>query len=564
MNEIAREAIIELKRNRRKYFERCLRIRNKNSEIVSFKANPAQEELIDLIDNWKARYPNPKERPTLYVVIPKPRQVGYSTVTEAIFFHELNFSYNKVAMVISYDQDSAAAINDMSNRFFQYLPQVIKPMRRKSMGKGILFENPNFNPNMEMDEFNEPGLQSKFMIETANNVNAGSSYTINYLHISELAKWKNPEATLTSLLQSVPKTDAIVIVESTANGLNYFYKLCNDAKHGRNNYKLVFIPWYKHDEYQTTYTGFELNKEERALQSTYGVTNDQLQWRRDTINDKCQGSLDIFHQEYPAYLEEAFVTTGKPVFDVAQVNSKMVSIPEPMLKGYFNYELDDKEKIIDSSIEWLDDKYGYISVFEEPKRGYPYVIGGDTAGDGSDNFVGQVLDNTTGIQVARLKHRLNEDLYAHQMYCLGKYYNTALLAIEVNFSTYPIKELQRMNYPSQYLREVEDAITKQIVKKFGFRTDRLTRPVIIAELVKIVREEITSIKDYDTLEEMTTFVRNESGRPEAMPDCHDDCIMALAIAHYARSQMRYTVSEEVPPRENKLIDKIKSTKKLRM
>lgn len=564
MSTIAKEAISELKKNRRKYFERCLKIRNKNSDIVNFKPNKAQEELIDLIDDWKSRYPNPKERPTLYVVIPKPRQVGYSTVTEAIFFHELNFSYNKVAMVISYDQDSAAAINDMSNRFFQYLPQVIKPMRRKSMGKGILFENPNFNPNIPMDEFNEPGLQSKFMIETANNVNAGSSYTINYLHISELAKWKNPEATLTSLLQSVPKTDAVVIVESTANGLNYFYKLCNDAKHGRNNYKLVFIPWYKHDEYKTTYTGFELNHDERMLNKTYGVTFDQLQWRRDTINDKCQGSLDIFHQEYPTYLEEAFVTTGKPVFDVSQVNDRMNNLKQTVEKGYFVYELDEKEKIIDGSVEWVDDKFGYVSIFEKPKRGYPYVIGGDTAGDGSDNFIGQVLDNTTGVQVARLKHRLNEDLYAQQMYCLGRYYNTALLAIEVNFSTYPIKELQRLNYPNMYIREVEDTITKQIIKKFGFRTDRLTRPVIIAELVKIVRESIESINDYDTLEEMTTFVRNESGRPEAMSDCHDDCIMALAIAHYARPQMRFIVHEEAPYIENKLIDTIKPKKKLRM
>ena len=69
---------------------------------------------------------------------------------------------------------------------------------------------------------------------------------------------------------------------------------------------------------------------------------------------------------------------------------------------------------------------------------YPYVIGGDTAGDGSD-FLGQVLDNTDGMQVAKLKHQFDEDLYARQMFCLGKYYNYALLVIETNFSTYPCK-----------------------------------------------------------------------------------------------------------------------------
>ena len=80
----------------------------------------------------------------------------------------------------------------------------------------------------------------------------------------------------------------------------------------------------------------------------------------------------------------------------------------------------------------------YIN-FEDVKPQYPYVIGGDTAGEGSDYFIGQVLDNTSGKQVAILRHQYDEDLYARQMYCLGQYYNFALLGIETNFSTFPQK-----------------------------------------------------------------------------------------------------------------------------
>jgi hypothetical protein len=348
------EIISTLKEDYTLYFKNCLKIRNKQSDIVPFVVNQEQQQLVDVIKDWKNKYPDPSDRPTIYIVIPKPRQVGYSTVTEAIFFHDLNFAYNKVAMIISYDVDSATVINDMSNRFYQYLPQVIKPKRRKSQGKGVLFENPQFRPELATSKSNAPGLQSKFLIETANNVNAGSSYTINYLHISELAKWNKPEETLTSLLQSVPKNDSIVVIESTAKGLNYFYELCNDSKNNRNNYKLIFIPWFGHAEYSTRYDGFELSDDEEQIKDTYNLTLDQLQWRRDTIRDKCQNNLDIFHQEYPSYLEEAFVTTGKPVFNVGEVIARMEKLDSPLKRGYFAYELDIAEKIIQTSIEWVE------------------------------------------------------------------------------------------------------------------------------------------------------------------------------------------------------------------
>lgn len=545
----AQEYINILKDDYTIYFKNCLKIRDKQSNIVPFIVNQEQQELIDTVKEWKAKYPDTQNRPTLYIVIPKARQVGYSTVTEAMFFHDLNFAFNKVAMIISYDVDSATVINDMSNRFYQYLPQVIKPLRRKSQGKGILFENPQFRPELPTDAKNYPGLQSKFLIETANNVNAGSSYTINYLHISELAKWSNPEETLTSLLQSVPKNDSIVIVESTAKGLNYFYDLCNDAKHGRNNYKLIFVPWFKHAEYQTTYTGFELTSDEITLKETYDLTLDQLQWRRDTIKDKCQNNLDIFHQEYPSYLEEAFVTTGKPVFNVAEIIKRKDKLPKPLKQGYFDYRIDKAEKVIDSTIEWIDDDNGAIKIYQDPKQRYPYVLGGDTAGEGSDFFTGHVIDNTTGKQVAVLRHQYDEDLYAAQMYCLGKHYNNALIGIEVNYSTHPTKELQRLGYTNLYRREVEDSITNQLVRKYGFRTDKLTRPIIIAELVAMMREHLELVNDKDTLEEMTVFVKDERGRASAMQGHHDDLVMALAITYYIRDQQKY-IPEDKPVKKS--------------
>lgn len=522
------------------YFQKCLKIRDKSSRITPFKTNSAQDRLIKIIEDWKRSEPDESKRPTLYIIILKARQLGFSTATEGVFFHDLNFSFNKVAMVVSFDEDSAVTINDMSDRFYQYLPQFLKPKRRSSRGKGILFENPRFDPAKPIDENNDPGLQSKFLIETAKNLNAGSSYTINYLHISELAKWDKPEETMTSLMQSVPDYGSVVIVESTAKGMNYFQELWDNAERGKNNFVPLFVAWFENPAYRAPYTGFTLTKYEQEIKKTYNLDNDQLQWRRNTIKDKLNGDENTFKQEYPCAPEEAFLTTGTPVFDNEKVilhKKRLESIYEQNApkRGNFTWT-PHGEQIWDNSIKFVEDKHGFVTIFEEPQKNIPYVIGGDIAEGGADYSAGQVLNNLTGRQVAKWHGHIDTDLYAKYMYCLGRYYNSALLSIEMNFDLHPVKELQRLNYPLQYRREVIDSRTKQKQNRYGFRTDRITRPVVIADLVSIVRENIELIRDIDTLDEMLTFVRNDVGRPEAMSGKHDDLVMAIGIAHRSRDQ----------------------------
>ena len=80
------------------------------------------------------------------------------------------------------------------------------------------------------------------------------------------------------------------------------------------------------------------------------------------------------------------------------------------------------------------------------------------------------------------------------MYCLGLYYNNALVGIEANFSTYPIKELDRLGYNNQFIRTTEDTYINGKKSSFGFKTTRVTRPLILAELQRIVQEKIYLIK----------------------------------------------------------------------
>lgn len=251
---------------------------------------------------------------------------------------------------------------------------------------------------------------------------------------------------------------------------------------------------------------------------------------------------DPYH--YMVYCLGQWGVTGKSVFDNAAIQRRLEQRIKPLRVGYFEYDYDGL-KI--TNICWTEDATdGFIKLYRDPEEGAPYVLGGDTAGDGSDQFVGQVLDNRSGTQAAVLRRGFDEDVYARQMYCLGLHYNAALIGIETNYSTYPVKELSRLRYPKQYVREREDTFTGKLKKSFGFETTAKTRPIIISGLIQAAREcvrergSLEIVSDENTLLEMQTFVRNEAFRPEAEAGAHDDTVMALAIAHYIRPQQRYT------------------------
>lgn len=263
------------------------------------------------------------------------------------------------------------------------------------------------------------------------------------------------------------------------------------------------------------------------------------------LTDEYRETLEAFRYTdeyyYMVYCLGQWGVTGKTVFNAKAVAERLEAIKDRKVRaGYFIYD-EAPDGIHISSWRFVEDQDGPVRIYVEPGKGRPYVAGGDTAGDGSDWFVGQVLDNITGEQVCTLRHQYDEDTYAKQLFCVGMYYNEAMLAPETNFSTYPVKLLSLMGYRNLYVREVEDDFDGKIRHAFGFRTDALTRPVIISELIRVLRDRIGIINDEATLLEMLTFVRNEKLRPEAEEGAHDDCVMALAIAHYVRPQQTMAI-----------------------
>ena len=518
--------------NTKRYIEEYLKIQDKKAKIVPFKINKPQMKLYNALGE-QHRQGKPQR-----AIVLKARQMGFSTLTEGVIFKKTATNFNVKAGIVTHEATATSNLFNMFKRFYDNLPEELKPTIKRSNAKELIFDN---------DE--GTGLKSTIKCMTAGNGRIGRSDTFQYVHVSEYAFWEgDKKATLGGLLQAVPyDIDTIVIIESTANGFDEFKELWDDAVAGNNDFVPVFCAWWEQDEYRLPYDGFELTQEELELKKTYNLDNEQIAWRRWCIKNNCNGSLDLFHQEYPSCPEEAFIASGKCIFDKEKIIQRMQELKEPKKRGSFLFDYDGL-KI--TNIRWQDDPDGAIKIYKEPEVGRPYVIGGDTAGEGSDNFVGQVIDNVTGDQVATFAHKLDEDQYAYQMYCLGKYYNYALLSIETNFSTYPVKELTRLDYTHQYTRQVEDTYTHKYRPTFGFQTNKLTRPLAISELVIILREHIHLINDIETLRECLTFIKNEAGRPEAMEGYHDDRVMALAIAYYSRSQQTTQIKEQKAENES--------------
>lgn len=254
---------------------------------------------------------------------------------------------------------------------------------------------------------------------------------------------------------------------------------------------------------------------------------------------------DESQYEYDVYVLGKWGIVGGTFFSGQAVSDRYEQIKDlkPLQQGYFEHT-EQLHSLTD--IRWVHTSDGQIKIYKEPRPGVPYVIGADTAGEGSDYNVAHVIDNISGEQVAVIRQQHDEDRFAMQLYSLGMHYNKALIGAENNFSTHVTKTLERLRYPKMYVREqAPDAFTGKLTDRFGFVTTKANRMDILGSLRAIVRERAHLINDLDTLSEMTTFIVNERGRPEAASGHHDDCIMSLAITHAIRGQQSCEMSQTV-------------------
>lgn len=538
-NKFLREEIID---NPEKLIELCFTVVDKDKKIVPFFINEVQHEFIDTLNKAIDDYDKGLIT-SISLLVLKGRQQGFTTLITAYQLAATITRSNFEGLTLADKSTNSESIfQNKAKTVFNRLPEMLKPTEKYNSKRQLLFEK----------------LNSSWSIDTATK-EVGRSRTINFFHGSECAFWKDGISNIQASLGETFTKNAIKIYESTANGFNDYRTMWKSGEHIN-----CFYQWWKTKEYR-------LNFETKNMRTKFlndidrkaGWIYERLKWLRDEKKldenqlywyfKKYQSYIDkeLIKQEYPCTEDEAFIASGKCFFNTEVIIQRINEIEQVrnngvLEVGYFDYEIkikNNKKQI--TNIKWVNDATGPIKILKRPQNKIPYVLGGDTAGDGSDFFTGTVIDNTTGKIVAVLKHEKDETYYTRQIYCLGKYYNTALIGLEVNYSTYPTKMLaEEYEYPNLYVREKEDDFTGRTDKKYGFRTDRDTRPLILAELQRIMYEEIEKITDIEILKEALTFIKNEKGRPEAQEGSHDDLIMCTAITYYIRNQQDRKIKTE--------------------
>ncbi|OMD92995.1 hypothetical protein BSK49_01010 [Paenibacillus odorifer] len=522
---------------------------DKDKQTVPYFLNDAQalflEKLNTAIVDFKAG-----RRLHLKFLVLKGRQQGFTSFITA-YQLACTITRKNFEGFTAADEDSNATVIFENKAKYPYgaLPDSIKPTEKFNNRKQLLFDK----------------LHSSWEIKTASK-NMGRSRTINFFHGSEVAFWKDGISGVQAGLGEALTKDAIQIYESTANGYNEYKDLWDSG-----SWENCFFAWWLTSEYRMHFESTEretwfrvqvaAGSGERApwiwercywLLNTIGLDMAQVYW----YYVKWEGYIDKekIKQEYPCSPHEAFLASGRCVFDQEKLVMRIEYLKRvykelPPRRGSFRFKWNDAEsqdRILDESIEWVDQKDGFITLYEDTRLGYPYVIGGDTKGEGKDKYAGTVINNITGKRCATLHMELsNSKPFTWQMYCMGRYFNSALIGVEMNFNTAPIEELERLKYPKQYVRQKYDSMGKPAEKKFGWKTDGNTRPLIIDKEIDLIEHNIQLFQDIIFLQECLTFVYDDKGRPDAESGKHDDILISDMIANEIRSQQSFIVSEVV-------------------
>ena len=540
-NDLLREVID----NPELLIEMTFTIVDKEKSTVPFFLNDVQHDFLDLL-NEKIELHRQGKLLNLRFLVLKGRQQGFTSVITAYQLANTLIKKNFTGFTLADTADNVRAIfQDKAKYVYNQLPDILKPTEKYNSKTEMFFEN----------------LNSSWRINVASE-QVGRSRTINFFHGSEAAFWNCLISSTQSSLGEALTKDSIQILESTANGFNEFKDLWDSGE-----WINCFYEWWRTKEYQDSFESQDIKNKflydidhksdwiwERLNWLKYKIhlKDEQLYWYYNKYKNYL--NKDLIKQEYPCTPEEAFLNSGNCVFNAELLMQRKVELQQlykekPYKRGFFKFKWNDEESkdyILNSSIEFEESQMGMIKIYEQPKHHGFYVLGGDTAGDGSDFFTGTMLDNTTGKRVATLHAKVDADIYTWQMYCLGIYYNQALASIEINFNTFPVIELKRLKYPHQYIREEYDSIPKKMQEKFGWKTDRNTRPLIISEEQSIVKDHIELFTDIETIDEMLTFIYDENMRPDATEGKHDDLLFSDMIAQATRWQQKV---ERLPTRK---------------
>jgi hypothetical protein len=486
------------------------KILDKQGDLVTFSPNVMQ--LLHLAESAGV----------LRLLLVKARQFGFTTLYCLDMLDDACFVPGSTNAIIAHEREAVDKIFQIVKRAYENMPDVLRPIARKDTERAYRFDK----------RFDGTPLNSEIYVALKIR-----STTVRRLHITESAHIKNRQELEAGSKQAVPK-DGRVSEETTGNGFGAFYDAYMQAKQNTNpghyDARAYFYAWFLNPDYSLPGELTDITTEEKKLVATakaeFGadVTDAQLVWRRWKMRDLvAQGDLaglrsdQLFKQEYPSTVMEAFQSGAGNVFDAEKIEQAVAKVRKPMRTTLG------------------------LTVWLEPRPGHRYMIGCDPSdGMGADYAVIDVWDLGTLEQVAQWAGKMHPDELAKKVKSIGIVYFYAFAGVENNMLTTILYLVKTEHYPNYYTTVREDERTKKKTEKMGWTTSSQSRDLMIDEFVIDFEDDQMRINSLLTLDQMRTFVKKpENGKREHAEGKHDDALFAGMIAYQMRKHYRGRATE---------------------
>jgi hypothetical protein len=319
-------------------------------DMVPLRFNEAQMRLYEAHQYFRER------RMPVRIIVVKARRVGLSTGVESLLFHDTITNPLTNSLIVTHMLKPSTNVLNMCVRFWQGLPeyvvQEINGKPEKLQFRPRLLKKYNEIPSSDLLEFDVP-LLSNVHVCSAKSYDAYLSWDFQNIHFSEASRFDNAEEAFRSLMPTLGDSDhTAVYIESTAAGQSgkgeWFYEQALDAslrtRMRRGEMKLVFVPW--HEMRKSFAIPFESDDERQEFQRDLKgderdiikqfphVTLEQMKWYVAKHNEPPYNKRpELFLQEYPGTLTEAFLASGESVFSIPALTRLSARIKEPKWRG---------------------------------------------------------------------------------------------------------------------------------------------------------------------------------------------------------------------------------------
>ena len=457
------------------FIKKYVRIVNVDLGLIPFDMWDFQEKMVqDFHENR-------------FCICKMPRQVGKTTTTVGYMLWCVLFQDDYVVGILANKGSLARDILSKIQKAYEYLPLWLQ--------QGIIVWNKG---NIEL----ENGSKIFAYATSAAGVRGGS---FNLIFLDEFAFVPHNMATefftSTYPVISSGKTSKVIIV-STPNGLNLFYKMWTDAIEKRSTYKPIEIHWSQ-------------------------VPGRDQAWKEETIKNT---SEEQFRQEF----ETEFIGSSATLISGTKLRS--LAFHEPIHQE-----------------EGLD-------IYEQPVQGRLYIATVDCAeGVGQDYSSINIIDvsETPYKQVAKYRNnKLPLLFFPTIIYSLAKKYNEAYVLIETNNIGQQVVDILHydLEYENVYKLEHHHIKGQSISggfkrsTSFGIKTTKTVKKIGCANLKTLIENDKLKIMDFDTIAEMNTFVRIRDSYA-AEEGNHDDLVMGLVLFSWLTAQSYFRDSTNIDIRK---------------